>query len=48
MTDSQTYLSDMRPRFDGFEVDCGKIGGYRYGGGAASEPKAGKRPSPSY
>ena len=35
MTESQTYFSDMRPRFDPFEIDCGKIPAYRYSGGLA-------------
>jgi 2-oxoisovalerate dehydrogenase E1 component len=41
MTDSQTYLSDMRPRFDPFEIDCGKIPAYSYQGGVRSEIASG-------
>jgi len=37
MKESQTYLSDMRPRFDPFVIDCGEIPGYRYRGGLRSE-----------
>ncbi len=32
-----TFLSDMRPRFDPFEIECGRIGAYRYSGGVRSE-----------
>ena len=37
---SQTFLSDMRPEFNSFEIDCGKIPAYRYRGGVRSELKA--------
>jgi 2-oxoisovalerate dehydrogenase E1 component len=36
----QAYLSDMRPEFESFEIDCGKIPAYRYRGGLRSELKA--------
>ena len=32
-----TYLSDMRPRFDPFVIDCGKIPAYSYQGSLRSE-----------
>ena len=35
MKESQTYLSDMRPRFEPFVIDCGKIPAYRYQGSLA-------------
>jgi 2-oxoisovalerate dehydrogenase E1 component len=34
---SPTYLSDMRPRFKPFEMDCGKISAYRYKGDLKQE-----------
>ena len=37
MKEPQTYLSDMRPRFDPFVIDCGKIPAYRYRGSLRSE-----------
>ena len=36
-TEPSTYLSDMRPRFEPFVIDCGKIPAYGYKGGLASE-----------
>src|SRR5208282_4921054 len=36
-TESGTYLSDMRPRFDPFVIDCGKIPAYSYQGSLRSE-----------
>ena len=32
MKKSPTYLSDMRPKFEPFEINCGKIPAYRYKG----------------
>src|SRR5512140_3538784 len=40
MKKSPTYLSDSRPRFAPYEIDCGKIYAYRYKGNLASELKA--------
>ena len=40
MNTSPTHLSDSRPIFTPFEIDCGKIPAYRYTGGLASELKA--------
>jgi hypothetical protein len=37
---SPTYLSDMRPKFTPFQIDCGKISAYRYKGDLKSELKA--------
>lgn len=37
---SPAYLSDMRPEFTPFEIDCGKISAYRYKGDLKSELKA--------
>jgi TPP-dependent pyruvate/acetoin dehydrogenase alpha subunit len=34
---SPTYLSDMRPQFKPFEIDCGKISAYRFKGGLKQE-----------
>jgi 2-oxoisovalerate dehydrogenase E1 component len=39
---SATYLSDMRPKFEPFEIDCGKISAYRFKGDLKSELAAGK------
>ena len=36
-TEPQTYVSDMRPRFEPFVIDCGKIAAYRYSGSLRSE-----------
>ena len=36
-TEPGTYLSDMRPRFDPFVIDCGKIPAYSYQGSLRSE-----------
>jgi 2-oxoisovalerate dehydrogenase E1 component len=41
MNKSTTYLSDSRPKFAPFEIDCGKINAYRYKGDLKSEIKAG-------
>ncbi|MDD2764254.1 MAG: dehydrogenase E1 component subunit alpha/beta [Opitutaceae bacterium] len=38
--DSPTYLSNSRPDFTAFEIDCGKISAYRYTGDLAAELKA--------
>ena len=35
-----TYLSDSRPKFEPFEIDCGKIPAYRYKGSLKAELKA--------
>jgi 2-oxoisovalerate dehydrogenase E1 component len=40
MNNSPTYLSDSRPKFTPYEIDCGKIPAYRYKGDLASELKA--------
>jgi len=40
MKKSPTYLSDMRPKFEPFVIDCGKIPAYRYTGNLKSELKA--------
>ena len=37
---SPVYLSDMRPDFKPFEINCGKIRAYRYAGDLKSELKA--------
>jgi 2-oxoisovalerate dehydrogenase E1 component len=34
---SATYLSDMRPKFEPFEINCGKIPAYRFKGGLKQE-----------
>ena len=34
---SATYLSDMRPKFEPFEIDCGRISAYRYHGNLKQE-----------
>src|ERR1017187_8025439 len=34
---SATYLSDMRPKFEPFEINCGKISAYRFKGGLKQE-----------
>jgi len=39
---SPTYLSDMRPQFKPFEIDCGKISAYRFKGGLKQELAAKK------
>ena len=39
---SPTYLSDMRPKFEPFEINCGKISAYRYKGGLKQELAAKK------
>ena len=41
MTKSPTYLSDSRPKFEPFEIDCGRIPAYRYNGTLQSELAAG-------
>jgi 2-oxoisovalerate dehydrogenase E1 component len=40
MKKSTTYLSDSRPKFTPFEIDCGRIPAYRYNGTLKSELKA--------
>jgi 2-oxoisovalerate dehydrogenase E1 component len=37
-----SYLSDLRPDFRPFEIDCGKIPGYRFKGDLRSELEAGR------
>ncbi|MGA7710349.1 MAG: dehydrogenase E1 component subunit alpha/beta [Rhizomicrobium sp.] len=37
MTELPNYLSDSRPKFAPFEIDCGKIPAYRYKGNVQSE-----------
>ena len=34
---SATYLSDLRPDFKPYEIDCGKISAYRYKGNLKHE-----------
>ena len=34
---SPVYLSDMRPKFEPFEINCGKISAYRFKGGLKQE-----------
>lgn len=46
MNKSTAYLSDSRPKFDPFEIDCGRIPAYRYHGTLKSELKAGTLPPP--
>jgi len=41
MNKSPLYLSDMRPKFEPFELDCGRIPAYRHTGTLADELKAG-------
>jgi 2-oxoisovalerate dehydrogenase E1 component len=41
MNQSTTYLSDSRPQFTPFEIDCGRIPAYRYKGTLQSELSAG-------
>ncbi len=36
------YLSDLRPNFSPFEIDCGKIGAYQYKGNLKAELSAGR------
>ena len=36
---SVAYLSDIRPKFEPFEINCGKIPAYRYKGGLKQELK---------
>ncbi len=45
MKKSPTYLSDSRPKFEPFEIDCGKIPAYRYNGESRS-PNSRPRRSP--
>lgn len=40
MKKSPTYLSDSRPKFEPYEIDCGTIPAYRYKGNLATELKA--------
>src|ERR1035437_4909587 len=40
MKKSPTYLSDSRPKFAPYEIDCGKIHAYRYKANLASELKS--------
>ncbi len=39
---SPVYLSDMRPKFEPFEINCGKISAYRYKGSLKQELAAKK------
>ena len=39
---SVVYLSDLRPDFRPFEMDCGKIHGYRFRGNLRTELDAGR------
>ena len=39
---SPVYLSDMRPKFEPFEINCGKISAYRFKGGLKQELAAKK------
>ena len=39
---SAAYLSDMRPKFKPFEIDCGKISAYRFKGNLKQELAAKK------
>ncbi|MGA2556563.1 MAG: thiamine pyrophosphate-dependent enzyme, partial [Verrucomicrobiota bacterium] len=41
MNKSTAYLSDSRPKFDPFQIDCGRIPAYRYCGTLQTELKAG-------
>ena len=41
MKKSTTYVSDSRPKFTPFEIDCGRIRAYRYNGTLKAELKAG-------
>ena len=36
------YLSDLRPDFAPFEIDCGKIGAYQYQGNLKAELSEGR------
>ena len=40
-SEHRAYLSDMRPKFEPFVIDCGKIPAYNYKGGLSAEIKAG-------
>jgi 2-oxoisovalerate dehydrogenase E1 component len=40
MTDTQTHLSDMRPRFEPTVIDCGEIPAFRYDGSVKAELKS--------
>ena len=40
MKKSPVYLSNSRPKFTPFEINCGKIPAYRYKGNLSSELKA--------
>ncbi|MGA2436496.1 MAG: thiamine pyrophosphate-dependent enzyme, partial [Bryobacteraceae bacterium] len=44
MKKSTAYLSDSRPKFTPFEIDCGRIPAYRYNGTLKAELKAGTLP----
>ena len=39
---SVSYLSDLRPDFKPFEIDCGNIPGYRFRGNLRTELEAGR------
>ncbi len=41
MTKSPIYLSDSRPKFTPYEIECGRIPAYRYQGSLESELEAG-------
>ena len=36
------YLSNMRPDFEPFEIDCGKLPAYRFKGSLKKELKSGR------
>jgi 2-oxoisovalerate dehydrogenase E1 component len=40
MSEPQTHLSDMRPRFEASVIDCGEIPAFRYRGGVGAELRA--------
>lgn len=40
MSSAQIHLSDQRPEFEPFEIDCGRISAYRYSGSLKAELKA--------
>ena len=40
MKKSPIYLSDSRPKFTPFEIDCGRIAAYRYDSTLKAELKA--------
>src|ERR1035441_9016743 len=44
MKKSTAYLSDSRPKFAPFEIDCGRIPAYRYNATLQAQLKAGTLP----